>query len=185
MDKLAAAYDVEIRWRAFPLHPETPPEGQTLAALFAGRSVDIPRMVAHLREVAAQLGLPFGERVMTFNSRLAQELGKWAESKGSGPAYHQAVFQAYFAEGCNIAEADTLVQICESLGLGGEEARGIIASRAFRDEVDRDWQRSVQMGITAVPTFVLDGFQLVGAQPYDKLVQLLDSQRVPRRTRIG
>jgi predicted DsbA family dithiol-disulfide isomerase len=182
---LSKAYDIEIRWSAFPLHPETPQEGKTLAELFAERNVDIPRMVAHLREVAAQLGLPFGERVMTFNSRMAQELGKWAETKGRGADYHEAIFRAYFADGWNIAETETLVSICRSLALDGDEARAVIVDRSFREEVDRDWQRSSQLGITAVPTFLLDGFSVVGAKPYDKLAQLLDMRQVPRRTPGG
>ena len=60
-------------------------------------------MLARLRQVARELDLPFGERKMTFNSRLAQELGKWAEDQGRGDAFHHAVFLAYFQRGENIA----------------------------------------------------------------------------------
>ena len=48
----------------------------TLEALFAGQPVDIPAILARLKRVAGELGLPFGDRPMTYNSRLAQELGK-------------------------------------------------------------------------------------------------------------
>jgi len=59
-------------------------------------------MVRRLRFQAMELGLPFGERTITCNSRLAQELGLWAESKGKGKQFHNAAFRAYFAEGHNL-----------------------------------------------------------------------------------
>ena len=130
-------------------------------------------MRAHLRQTARQLGLPFGDRRMTFNSRRAQELGKWAESEGCGEAFHQAVFRAYFADGLNIARLSVLTGIAESIGLSGQEAQTRLAAGDFRKAVDRDWQRSRSMGITAVPTFHLEGRQLVGAQPYAALADLV------------
>ncbi len=130
-------------------------------------------MLAHLRQTARQLNLPFGDRRMTFNSRRAQELGKWAETEGCGPAFHQSVFRAYFADGLNIARLSVLSEIVESIGLSGREAKNRLAGGDFRKAVDRDWQRSRSMGITAVPTFNLGGRQLVGAQPYAALADLV------------
>ncbi|NIP49262.1 MAG: dithiol-disulfide isomerase, partial [Gammaproteobacteria bacterium] len=53
---------------------------------------------------------------MTYNSRLAQELGKWAEQMEKGDAFHDAVFKAYFADGLNIADANILADIANSIG---------------------------------------------------------------------
>ncbi len=130
-------------------------------------------MRAHLRHTAAQLKLPFGERRMTFNSRRAQELGKWAEDRGHGRAFHQAVFRAYFADGLNIARVEVLKEISEGIGLSGPEAEAALAAGEFRQAVDHDWQRSRAMGISAVPTFHLRGQQLVGAQPYAALATMV------------
>jgi hypothetical protein len=93
---------------------------------------------------------------MTFNSRLAQELGKWAEDQGRGDAFHNAVFLAYFQRGENIARKPVLLQICSSVGLDPLAAEEVLDQRSYREAVDEDWRRSQQMGITAVPTFVLD-----------------------------
>ena len=82
VEKLKTAFDIDIQWTAFPLHPETPKEGMTLEELFAGRPINIKQVMDHLSSVAAELGLPFGKREKTFNSRIAQELGKLAEKKG-------------------------------------------------------------------------------------------------------
>ena len=174
-------YEVEIQWRAFPLHPETPEEGLTLEELFAGRNIDIPQAMARLKKVAKELDLPLGERKKTYNSRLAQEMGKWAETKGKGDEFQNAVFHAYFVEDKNIAKAKTLMGLAAAVGLPEKEAGEILQTRAFREAVDSDWALCERMGISAVPTFVLDHRALVGAQPYEALEQLLLLSGVKRK----
>jgi predicted DsbA family dithiol-disulfide isomerase len=165
-----------VKWIAFPLHPETPDEGRTLEELFAGRDIDIPSMLDHLKKVAADCGLPFGTRTKTYNSRRAQELGKWAESLNKGDEFHVAVFKAYFAEGLNIARIPVLVDLTESLGLIGAEE--VLSKGTFKEAVDQDWIYSRSCKITAVPTFVANGRMVVGAQPYKVLEELITLTRI-------
>lgn len=174
-------YEIEIQWRAFPLHPDTPAEGLTLAELFAGRGVDIEKKLLQMKKVADELGLPWGERKKTYNSRRAQELAKWAESKGKGDEWHDAVFRAYFVDGRNIGHVDELAGLAQAVGLSPDEGRIILQSRSFREAVDADWVRSHQMGITAVPTFVIGQQAVVGAQPYEVLEQFMKNNRVKTR----
>ncbi len=143
--------------------------------LFKGRMVDISGMMARLRDAAEAEGLPFGERNMTYNSRLAQELGKWAETKGTTEAFNQAVFHAYFAEGRNIGDEGELIEVVKSVGLDPEEARKVIQERPFEHAVDEDWERSRRKGIRAVPTFVMNDQILVGAQPEAALDEFIRS----------
>jgi predicted DsbA family dithiol-disulfide isomerase len=185
IEKVKRNFRLEVQWRAFPLHPETPEEGVTLEQLFAGRDVDIPFTLARLKRVAEQLGLPWGERTKTYNSRLSQELGKWAETQGRGDMFHSAVFRGYFVEGRNIAKKAELVNLAANVGLPEEEAREVLESRRFRTAVDEDWRLSRELGITAVPTFVLDGAALVGAQPYETLEEFLRNQKVLKRETSG
>ncbi len=168
-------YEMEVKWAAFPLHPETPEEGLTLAELFAGRTVDIQGILLRLKRVAGELGLPLADRIKTYNSRLAQELAKWTEAEGKGDEFHDAVFRAYFAEGKNIGKVDTLVGLSESIGLPGDEARHVVQDRNFREAVDADWARSRALGITAVPTLVIGSNGIAGFQPYEILEQFLKS----------
>ena len=141
--------------------------------LFAGRNFDIDQMMARLRSVADSLGLPLGDRKKTFNSRLAQELGKWAEEQAKGEEFHNAVFKAYFAEGKNIAQLPILVDIAAGVGLNGDEASRVINDRTFKEAVDDDWKRSQTLNVSAVPTFLIDDRSLTGAQKYEDLEQLL------------
>ncbi len=160
---------------AFPLHPETPDEGQTLEELFAGRNIDIPSVLDRLKKVAADLNLPWGERTRTFNSRRASELSKWAEEMDLGEAFHAAAFKAYFVEGLNIAQIPVLQNMCSSLGLDPEEAAQVLNEGRYKQAVDDDWAYSRQTGVTAVPTFQVAGQVVVGAQPYNMLEKLVQA----------
>ena len=182
IDRLHKEYEIQIRWIAFPLHPDTPEDGLTLEELFAGRNIDINKARERLREVARELSLPLGERKKTYNSRLAQELAKWAESKGKGDAFHKAVFEAYFISGKNIGKVDELILLSKSLGLPDEEARQVLELRTYKEAVDSDWSRCHALGITAVPTFVIDHQGVVGFQSYEVLEQLLETKNIKKRS---
>ncbi len=131
-----------------------------------------------LKQVADEEGLPLGERKKTYNSRLAQELGKWAESQGRGDEYHRALFRAYFVDGKNIGKIPILIDLAESMELSRKGAQEVLETRAFKEAVDLDWSRSREKGVTAVPTFMLNQQAVVGAQPYKVLEQLMKSNNV-------
>ena len=135
----------------------------------------------HLSKTAAELGLPFGERKKTYNSRLAQELGLWAESENKGDAFHTAAFKAYFADGKNIGKIPVLVDLAESVELPREEAEAVLVTRAFKAAVDADWSFAREKAITAVPTFVMNQEKLVGAQPYETLERLMEANGIQKR----
>jgi predicted DsbA family dithiol-disulfide isomerase len=157
----------------FPLHPETPPEGRALADLFAGRNVDLRAMYTQMKARMDAEGLPYGERTMTYNSRLAQELGKWADTQPGGEAIHDAFFRAYFVEARDISSPAVLLDIVARVGLPVDEAREVLEQRTFKDAVDADWALSREYGISGVPTFVAGRYGVVGAQPYGVLAELV------------
>ncbi len=167
--RLQSAFDLNITYRHFPLHPETPELGLTLEELFAGRNVDIPVAKLRMTQLMVEEGLPYGERTMTYNSRLAQELAKWAETLPNGQQIHDALFQAYFVDNVNLAKIDNLIVIAERIGLPTSEAKTVLLERQFQEAVDSDWHRSGELGITGVPAFVVGDQVLVGAQPYEQL----------------
>jgi predicted DsbA family dithiol-disulfide isomerase len=155
------------------LHPDTPAEGRSLEELFRGRRVDLKAAQTRLHTLMDAEGLPYRVRSHTYNSRLAQELAKWAETKPGGEAIHDAVFKAYFVDGRNIGDSAVLVEVAKSVGLCADEAADALEERRFRTSVDADWTKSREYGVTGVPTFVTGGRGVVGAQPYEALVQLL------------
>jgi len=164
---------VRVKWVHFPLRPDTPQSGRSLEDLFAGRGYDIPKMQAQMRARMQAEGLPYGNRSMTYNSRLAQELGAWADSQPGGDAIHDALFRAYFVDGRNIGDPDVLVEIAASVGLPAEQAREVLDKRTHKAAIDADWEKSHRYGVTGVPTFVIGTHGVVGAQPYEALEELV------------
>jgi predicted DsbA family dithiol-disulfide isomerase len=119
-------------------------------------------------------GLPYNaDRNMSYNSRLAQELSKWAESKGKGDEIHSALFRAYFIDVKNIGKVEPLVEIAQEVNLPGDEATDVLISRSFKGAVDDDWRRCTAIGVNAVPTFLAGRYLVVGAQPYEELERLV------------
>ncbi len=125
----------------------------------------------------AEERLPYSDRRMTYNSRLAQELAKWAETQSGGDAIHNALYRAYFVDGVNLAKAEVLLDITRQIGLSEDDARDALENRTFEAAVDFDWQRSRALGVTAVPTFVVGDHSVVGAQPYEVLDRLVVEAR--------
>jgi predicted DsbA family dithiol-disulfide isomerase len=152
-----------------------------LEALFAGRGIDIPAMLQKLKVTADSLGLPFGRRTHTYNSQRAQALGKWAEHQGRGQAFHHQVFHAYFALGRNIAQTQVLLDIAEQAGLQRQAAAKALEQEVYKQAVTADWQRSHDLGVTAVPSFFYKNRLLVGAHPYAVLESFIKEGTVSNR----
>lgn len=161
----------------FPLHPDTPMEGRTLADLFAGRTDDdIDASYRRMKALMDAEGLPYEKRTHTYNSRLAQEIGKWADTAHAdkADAVHDGFYRAYFVDRRNIAEEAVILDVVTAAGLPADEARAVLAQRSFKDAIDADWTMSHQYGVTGVPTFVANGYGVVGAQPYETLEKFME-----------
>jgi predicted DsbA family dithiol-disulfide isomerase len=182
IDRLQRAFDIDTVLVHFPLHPETPAEGRPVAEIYAARGLDPEAMYQRMKGLMDAEGLPYGRRTMTYNSRLAQELGKWADTQPGGAALHDALYRAYFVDNVNIGDPGILAGIAGKVGLSSEEARAVLAERRFREAVDADWQKSRDWGVTGVPTFVAGRYGVVGAQPYEVLEQLVEKAGAVRCT---
>src|SRR5712671_1405518 len=163
IEKLRKNFDVEVQWRFFPLHPNTPAEGLSLKELFAGRLANFEAAQINLKKLMEAEGLQFNERTYTYNSRLAQELAKAFDH------LRDSLYKAYFEGGRNIGDIEVLVDIARSAEVPVDAARRVLIERTFKEAVDADWEKARQYGITGVPTFVAGGQRLVGAHPYDVL----------------
>ena len=181
--RLKNEYNIQIRRRMFPFRSDTPQDGLSLAACFSDDPLVVKERMRSLKETAEAMGLPFGSPEMIYNSRSAQELGLWAESKGKGDAFLQALYVAYFVDSRNIAKISVLSDVAVSVGLPAEEVEKILKAGAYREPVDRDWAMAEEMKILVLPTFMLNRDRLVGAQPYHKLQRLMEKSGAV--TKIG
>ena len=166
----------------FPLHPETPMEGRTLEELFAGRDYDVDASYRRMKALMDAEGLPYEKRTHTYNSRLAQEIGAWAESEHAdkADAVHDGFYRAYFVDRRNIAETDVILDVVKAAGLPVEDARAVLTERRYKDAVDADWAKSSQYGVTGVPTYVCNGYGVVGAQSYETLEKFMEQVGAPK-----
>ena len=175
IEKLKANHGVTTSWVAFPLHPNTPPEGILMKDLYKNRDPDQMKATGdYLKSQMVESGLAYNRRTRLDNSRLAQELGAWADTQVGGDAFHDAMFKAYFVDDRNIGEVDELVAIAGSVGLNESEARETLTQRSFSPNVTRDWERAWSEGVTGVPTFTARDLFVFGCQPYEVLLRFFN-----------
>jgi predicted DsbA family dithiol-disulfide isomerase len=152
-----------------------------MATFYAERGIDPEASYRRMKGLMDKEGLPYSQRTHTYNSRLAQELGKWGDTQPGGAAIHDAFYRAYFVGAQNIGDPEVMIEVVESVGLDGQAARDVLKERRFKDAVDADWAKSRRLGVTGVPTFVAGGYGVVGAQPYEVLVQMVEKAGARRR----
>ena len=104
---------------------------------------------------------------------MAQEVGSWADTQPGGEKIHDKFYEAYFVDRRNIGDADVILDVVKSVGLDETATKAVIDDRSFKDVVDADWAKSHSYGVTGVPTFVSEGQGVVGAQPYEALVEFV------------
>lgn len=172
--RLKQEYHIQIRRRMYPFRSDTPEDGLSLAACFSDDPLVVKERMRNLKETAEGLGLPFGSPEKIYNSRSAQELGLWAESKGKGDAFLQALYVAYFVDSRNIAKISILSDVAVSVGLPADEVKKVLKAGTYKEPVDQDWAMAKEMNILVLPTFLLNRDRLVGAQPYHKLQRLME-----------
>lgn len=115
---------------------------------------------------------PHPERVP--NTRLALELGEAARAAGLHPAYHEAVMQAMWDEGRDVADPVVLREIALAIGMMDADIEAALVERAYGAAVDESTHQAHGAGINAVPAFVFDQRYLVlGAQPHEALEQVM------------
>ena len=155
--------DADTVWHAFQLNPEMPAEGmdrkEYLATKFGG--ADNARAI-YGRVIAegARESLPFdfGAIPRTPNTLDSHRLVRWAA--GQPPRQTpmvEALFDAYFARGQDVGDAEVLARVAAEAGYDEAGARAWLAGDAGRAEVTREDMQARNAGITGVPCFIFDG----------------------------
>jgi predicted DsbA family dithiol-disulfide isomerase len=162
----------DIHLQPFELNPTMPREGQGMAEHMEqkfGRKLDqVSEMRDMIRNRAADVGvtMTMREDSRIYNSFDAHRLLHWAGLAGKQVALKHALFTAYFTDGANIADPEILIAKAQSVGLDPVEARQVLTSGRYTDEVraaEQTWQRS---GISSVPAIVINRKYLIsGGQP--------------------
>ena len=167
---------VTVVYNPFQLDPTAPtgtssPVLEAYAKKFGGPE-RAQAIIHQVSATAAEDGLHFAmDKALRANTALAHRLLLAAESHGlpsTQAALYEGLFRAYFVEGIDIGDPDALVLIATHAGLEESVARDALTHSSFEDALARRLARAAEMGITAVPTFVIDGkWSIPGAQDVD------------------
>ncbi|MBX3052298.1 MAG: DsbA family protein [Caldilineaceae bacterium] len=173
MEKLQTSHDVAIQWHSYELRPRgaAPISPEYRAAIESKR----PELYERAR---TEYGLEMNPGPFGINSRPALVGVKYAESKGIGNAFHQAVLKAYWLEAQAIDDLDVLTAIAVSTGLDADGFRAALTDATFVEAVDEDIAQAAAYGLQGVPALIFAEKYLVpGAVPYATLVQVVEEVR--------
>ena len=170
----------EIHFQPFELNPQMPPEGEDstehLMRKYGSGAAQIEANREVIRERGAALGFTFNmdRRSRIYNTFDAHRLLHWAELEGRHLALKQALLRAYFTDGEDVSAHDTLLRLAAESGLDVEQARQVLASDAYADEVRTQERFYQEHGIQSVPATIINGKHLIsGGQPPEAFEQAL------------
>jgi predicted DsbA family dithiol-disulfide isomerase len=182
VDQLSGEIAVEVEYRPYQLDPNAPPGAGTPVAEVYARKFGGPEQARAILDrvtgIAAGEGLEFRmDRAVRANTRLAHRLLWYAEQPGSPvdqPAVKERLMQAYFHDGLDVGDPDVLADCAAEVGLDRDDVVAFLSSDAGVGEVMDHLTYANDNGITAVPTYVIDGrWAVPGAQDTEVFVNVL------------
>jgi predicted DsbA family dithiol-disulfide isomerase len=177
---LAGEVKVELTYKPFELNPDMPAEGEHAVRHMMRKYGRTAAEVAARNEMVTERGRTIGfafdleKRSHFYNTFNAHRLLLWAAGEGRQVALKHALLKAYFSDGQNPDDAETLVRLAAESGLDSTAAREVLASGQFASEVRELEQFYQDRGINSVPALVINGRQLVtGSQSVEYYEQVL------------
>jgi len=170
--RIGDAVDAEIHFQPFELNPGMRPGGENIDQFIGGRYGADPAQMAAMRENvrarAAGVGLRFNQDGSSriYNTFDAHRLLHWAQQTDRQQALKHALFQANFSDNADVSDQEVLVAAAITAGLDGAEAREVLVTGRYANEVREAEQLWLSRGIQAVPGIVINGKWLIsGGQP--------------------
>ena len=181
LDKFPHKDKVEVVYKSFILDPNAPKEtnlsGVEELAKSKGITVDrAQEMYDHVIKMAKTVGLNYNMDIMkATNTNDAHRIMQWAKQFGKSRELTNKLFSAYFIEGLNLSNPDTLVKIIDDLGLDGKKAKAVLEFMEYENEVENDILDAQRLGVKSVPTFVVNReFGVSGAQREEYFLNMLN-----------
>ena len=178
--RTADVVKADITMQPFELNPTMSAEGEDFGEHMArklGPDTDGRRAATRevLRERLAEFGFAFGtHQRRIYNTFDAHRLLHWANTLNRQVDLKHALFRAHFTDGRNISDHEVLISVAASAGLDADQARQVVASGRYADDVRRAEQLWISRGINSVPGVVInDKWLISGGQPVDAFEQAL------------
>ena len=182
MRRVEGVAQVDLHFRPFELNPDMPAGGQnTIERLMAKYGYDREQVQANrkvISERAAAVGMPMRmeDDNRSFNTFDAHRLIHWAGLQGQAQqtAMKQSLLRTYHFLNQDTSDAQVLALAASEAGLDERAAREVLASGRYADEVRAEEAQWRQLGITSVPSVIINGKYLVsGGQPPEAFEQAL------------
>jgi predicted DsbA family dithiol-disulfide isomerase len=180
LERIGDDIDAHVRFQPFELNPAMPAEGENLVEHVGRKYGSTPEQSAQNRAMihqrAAELGFTMttGAESRIYNTFDAHRLLRWAEESGHQQALKHRLFEAYFTHGRNPSDPAVLAEAAGAAGLDAAEARAILASDRYAQEVRAEETLWQSRGINAVPAVVIDERYLIsGGQPVEAFERAL------------
>lgn len=181
LEQFADKKNIKVTWKSFQLDVSIPEVATESYAEYLvkrkGMAVEqVQGMLANVTEMASQAGLDYHlEQSVIVNSQKAHQLIQFAKSKKLGNEAEERLFHAFFTEGKNIADTETLIQLGKDFGLEESELKASLEDEKYKYEITQDIQEAQNIGVTGVPFFVFDRkYAVSGAQPAEVFLQNLN-----------
>lgn len=188
LEQFEGRADVSITWKSFQLNPNavTDPNRSVNQYLADAKGISVEQakqMNDRVTAMAAEAGLQYDfDKAIVANSFDAHRLSHLAKKEGKQDAMEERLFRAYFSEGLNTADHETLVRLAVEVGLDAQVVRTMLAGTDFADDVERDIYEAQQVGARGVPFFVFNNrYALSGAQPPQLFLQVLQKVAADKR----
>ncbi len=173
--------EVEIVWKSFQLNPDMKTESnkninQYLAEAKGWSIEKAKEMNDYVSNIAKEIGLTYNmNKAVVANSFDAHRFSHLAKKHGKQNDAEEKLFEAYFTDGKNTADHQTLVQLGSEIGMDATEISTVLSSDEFSDEVNQDVYEAQQVGVRGVPFFVLgEKYAISGAQESSTFLQALN-----------
>jgi predicted DsbA family dithiol-disulfide isomerase len=174
------AGDVEVSYRPYQLNPKTPTTAQPLYDYYDQLfGPEFRSRHSQVTDVAKAEGLDFRfDHALAVNTFTAHRL-LWLTERDYGAAVQRdlkaALLRAYFTDGRDVGDTDTLVELAAGVGVAADRARAWLTGDDGVPETQRAIDHARHLGIQAVPTFVFDGkYAVQGAQEASTFLKVLE-----------
>jgi len=172
---------IEIEWKSFQLNPDMKTEpgksiNEYLAEIKGWEPAYAEEVNNHVTKIASEVGLEYNmDKAVVANSFDAHRFVQYAKTQGKGDDAEEQLFKAYFTDGKNTADHETLLELGAVIGLDVEELKSVLESNRFSDNVRKDIYEAQQVGARGVPFFVLDRkYAVSGAQQPETFLGALE-----------
>lgn len=183
LEKFEHKDKVEVVYKSFIIDPNAPKKTNksSIEELAASKGIPVQTaraMYDNVVRMAKLEGLNYNLDDMQATSTIdAHKLLQWAKELHKGKELSEKLYEGYFILGLNLADHDTLLKIILDLGLDVVKAKEVLLSNEYQMGVDKDLKEASMLGITSVPTFVVDrAYGVSGAQKEDYFLELLENR---------